>query len=203
MELILVRHVETQNNKSGVYMGRSLDAPVTPDGILRFENTLRAFGRRVQVPKESLLLRSPSLRCEQTLQVMVRVLGLTTPEIVVSEFAETDYGDFEGMTAEEIKMRHPNVVETWLHKPSRMRFPGGESYEEVQRRAMLKVEELEISCPDKMVVVCTHVDVIKMILCALLQIPIDAKVFFDISNGSLTHLRSTYRGLTLRTMNFV
>jgi len=68
-------------------------------------------------------LRSPSLRCEQTLQVMVRVLGLTTPEIVVSEFAETDYGDFEGMTAEEIKMRHPNVVETWLRRSCATSYP--------------------------------------------------------------------------------
>ena len=203
MDLILIRHVETQNNKSGGYMGRSIDTPTTPEGARRFKCTLQAFRERVPIPKDAVTLCSPSLRCKQTLEIVNDTLGLPHSIIVASEFAETDYGDFEGKDADDIKRQYPNLIKTWLHKPAQMRFPNGESYVEVQRRAIRKIRELEVAWPDKMVLVCTHVDVIKMILCALLDISINMKVFFDISNGSFTYITSTYRGLTVKTLNFV
>ena len=203
MDLILIRHIATDYNRPGIYMGRSLDLNITPEGVKRFRYTLNDFVERFRVPKETLLLCSPLSRCYQTLLIVKEVLGLSGVIESSSEFNETNYGDFEGKGAQEIQEQYPYLVDTWLHKPAQIRFPRGESFLEVQQRAMDKLQKLEVAYSGETVLVCTHVDVIKMIVCALLDISIDKKVFFDISTGSFTHIVSTYRGLTVKGLNFV
>ncbi|MFH1407454.1 MAG: histidine phosphatase family protein [Patescibacteria group bacterium] len=203
MNLILIRHVETLHNQSGVIMGRSVDSIITQEGTKRFERTLRDFCTRVSIPNNALMLCSPARRCLQTMKLVVDVLGIDWLVEVTPSLNETDYGDFEGKSVDEVRERFPHLMETWLRKPANIRFPKGETFGEVQERALSKVRELESVYLDKTVLMCTHVDVIKMILCGLLEMSIDMKPFFDISNGSFTYISSSYRGLVVRMVNFV
>jgi len=201
MLIYLVRHLPTEYNIFGVYMGRSCDLPILPAEEEPFqERVQRLFPGRIG--EGVVFLSSPAQRCWQTAEILRDVLGLTVEILVAEEFNETDYGEFEGLHPRQIKIRWPGLYRTWMNAPSQIRFPGGESFVEVQERAFGKLRRLPQEYPQEGILfVITHVDVIKMIISRILSIPIDCKRNFCIDYGSFSLLESMGEGFRVRYLN--
>ena len=138
MLVYLVRHLPTEYNVSGVYMGRSHDPLIIQTEIKGFqEGVQRLFPQGIR--DRASLLSSPARRCQQTAKILKNALGLTTETLVIEEFNETNYGEFEGMHPRQIKTRWPGLYYTWMNTPSQIKFPGGESFTEVQERSFGKL----------------------------------------------------------------
>lgn len=202
MLVYLVRHLPTEYNLSGVYMGRSFDLPIATSGV-------EGFRRRVEtlfpqgVGEGVLVFSSPALRCQQTAEVLQGVLGLAVETLVVEAFDETDYGEFEGLHPRQIKTRWPEIYHAWMNTPSQVVFPGGESFAQVQKRSYQKLLKLLRECPEGIgaLFVVTHVDVIKMVVSKVLTIPIDCKRNFCIDTGSFSLLESMGEEIRVRYLN--
>lgn len=122
--LYLLRHGETDWSESGRHTGRT-DVPLT----VRGEQQARRAGlvlskfRRTNMPP-ALVLCSPRQRALHT----AKLAGLEVDQ-VTEELAEWDYGDYEGLTTEQIRDTTPDWT-IWSHP-----VPGGETAEQVSARA--------------------------------------------------------------------
>ena len=123
----LVRHGETAWSLLGRHTGRT-DLPLTPRG----EQTARELGERLQGLVVAKVLTSPLQRAAHT----CTLAGFGTVAETDHDLVEWDYGDFEGLTSREIRVRHPG----W--SLFRDGCPGGEALTAIGARADRVVQRL-------------------------------------------------------------
>ena len=77
-------------------------------------------------------------------------------------------------------------------RPADFRFPGGETIREAHTRGMVAIEALRLKHKDKAIVVCSHCDMIKLIVAGCLGLGIDLYDRINIAPASITtiHLSS-------------
>ena len=121
MRLILVRHGETRWNLEGRYQGRA-DIDIAPQGLV----TARRVGQNLQGAEVTSVLTSPLRRATQTALLIGAALGGIAP-VADSRLTEIDFGEWQGLTQQEIKQRWPEALRSWKGAPEAFRFPGGES----------------------------------------------------------------------------
>ncbi len=114
----LVRHGETEWSRDGRHTG-STDVPLTPEG----EVAARALAPRLAGETFGLVLTSPLERARRTAELA----GFPDAE-TDADLVEWRYGDYEGITTEEIREWVPDWT-VWTHP-----CPGGESAEDVATR---------------------------------------------------------------------
>ena len=120
--IVLVRHGETEWSRSGRHTSRT-DLPLTEHGRAQ----AAALGRSLAGRSFSLVMTSPRRRARET-----AALVLPEAQVVVrQELAEWNYGEYEGLTSEEILAQNPSW-DLW-----REGCPGGESPTDVAARADL------------------------------------------------------------------
>ena len=129
-ELVLVRHAETEWSRDGRHTGRT-DLPLTPAG----RDVARALSERLRAWRFRVVLVSPSTRARETCELC----GLAGEAQVRPDLLEWDYGEYEGLTTEQIRAVRPD----WLLW--RDGCPGGESPAQVGARADRVLGELAAS----------------------------------------------------------
>lgn len=118
-EVVLVRHGATEWSTSGRHTGRT-EVPLASDG----EAQAVAMRGRVEAWTFSLVLVSPLQRARAT----CRLIGLDPRAEVDADLLEWDYGEYEGLTTQEIRATRPG----WT--VFRDGCPGGETIDEVAGR---------------------------------------------------------------------
>lgn len=117
-EVWLVRHGETEWSRAGRHTSTT-DLPLLPDG----ERVARGLGDRLSGREFALVLTSPRERARRTAELA----GFAGAE-VDADLVEWTYGDYEGVTTEEIRRTVPGWT-VWSAP-----CPGGESAVEVSAR---------------------------------------------------------------------
>ena len=120
MEIVLVRHGETEWSASGQHTSRT-DLPLTEDGRRRAQELASQFRGR----EWALVLSSPLRRARETAELA----GVGNDVAIDEGLREWDYGEYEGLTTPQIREQRPDW-NLW-----RDGCPGGESPEEVSARA--------------------------------------------------------------------
>lgn len=103
--------------------------------------------------------------------------------LVDDDLRELDFGDFEGRTFDEIAATEPELYRAWMETPTRVRFPGGESYADLKIRALRSLERI---WTEGDAVVVTHGGVIRAGLSEWLGIPDEAIFRIDVGYGGVT-----------------
>jgi probable phosphoglycerate mutase len=140
MDVWLLRHAETEWSRDGRHTGRT-DVPLTDAG----REAARALRARVADHPFALVLCSPLSRARETAELA----GLE-PELR-DDLVEFDYGDYEGITTDEIRERRPGWS-LW-----RDGAPGGETADDVGRRVDRVIEEVLRADGDVALVAHGHV----------------------------------------------
>jgi probable phosphoglycerate mutase len=117
-EVWLVRHGETEWSASGRHTGTT-DIPLTAKG----EESARELEPRLAKQEFDLVLTSPLQRARRTAELAGFPHAEVDPDLV-----EWSYGDYEGITTDQIRESVPGWT-VWTH-PS----PGGETADEVSER---------------------------------------------------------------------
>ncbi len=125
MKLALLRHGPTEWNAQGRVQG-SIDTPLSAEGIARMSALLPPEGFET-----ARVYCSPKLRARQT----ASCLGLVDP-ILDPHLAEQNWGDWEGLTRDEMRARDGEDAfeKAGANRGLAFRPPGGESTGEVHRR---------------------------------------------------------------------
>ena len=163
-EVFLFRHGETDWNIQGRFQGAT-DIPLNACGVQQAES-LRTFF--AQVPQD-LLLTSDLGRARQTARI---ALGPQIPTLILPGIRETNLGQAEGMTRDEVLRKMGDQAwEKWYtlgHVELDFRFPGGESKREHIRRIVGSLQgalDLQLAnwqglCPPR-IAVSTHGGVLR------------------------------------------
>ncbi len=162
---VLLRHGDTRLSPEHRFSGLC-DVPLSPSGTRQARAAARrlASGGRVDA-----VVTSPLRRAARTAAIVAAELGLTPT--VEDDLRETDFGEWECRTLDEIQERWPAQVAAWQRDPERAP-PGGESFACTADRVDRARERILRAHRGETVVVVSHITPIKTLLCRALDVPL-------------------------------
>lgn len=170
--VLLVRHGRTTANATGVLAGRT--AGVALDRVGR-DQADRAAQRIAPIPLAALVT-SPLERCRQTARALLgRQQG--SPDVRVERaITEADYGDWQGRKLADLA-KEP-LWRTVQANPSAVVFPGGESMQTMQSRAVAAIRRIDAEVeaehgPTAVWAAVSHGDIVKSVLADALGMHLD------------------------------
>ena len=174
--LLLVRHATTAASESGINHGQRTDAPLVEAGRALAARAGAAIAAELEAVggDELRLLTSPARRCRQTARIVADALGRPDLEAEPHEgLWEIDYGEWEGLSAEECRRRDPQLRARWEDDPYATSTPGGESGSDVAARAfavLAPLEEWLAATPRSAAIAVAHNHVVRLRIAAQLGI---------------------------------
>jgi len=186
--VFIFRHGETEWSLNGRHTGRT-DLPLTDNGKRRMREAAKALvgeDRLLTTSTLSQIFVSPRKRAHETLAI----LGLPThiPVTETQALAEWDYGDYEGVTTNDIKASRPNGQwDIWVDG-----CPGGESPEDVTNRVDGLIEIIRGIHKDAVeenkygdVVLVAHAHILRSFTARWLNVPVSAGRHFLLDAGGV------------------
>ena len=144
-EIYLVRHGQSIHNQQHRIAGQ-LDSELTAEGFEDARNIARSIGRS----DFDIIYSSDLRRARQTAEAIKAALHLTCPIQVSPLLRELDYGEYtEQSVADTFGVLDYKKVQ---HRP----YPGGESFQDLERRVSQFVEELRQLTKGQRVLVTAH-----------------------------------------------
>ena len=192
--LLLIRHGENEYVKTGRMAGRLPGVHLNERGQ---QQAVEMAAALAETPIKAIY-SSPIERAMETAAPLAQSLGL---QITVRPgLLETDIGAWAGM---ELKAaRKLPEWKTVQRAPSRFRFPGGESFVEIQARLVDEVETIASGHKaDELVACISHADPIKLIVAYYLGMPLDHFQRLGCDTASMTVLMLGDGGCALLKLN--
>ncbi len=165
VKVVFVRHGQTEWNVSGRYQGQS-DVALSAAGIEQAEKLAANF----PVEHIDAIYASDLIRARVTAETVAKRFGLGVN--LEPAFRELSFGDWEGLTYEQIVASWPDAMENFLAHPDILDIPHGESFPEVQQRAMSRLQELIQKHEGQTIMVAAHGAVLRTMLTAALHMPL-------------------------------
>ena len=177
-ELILARHGETVWNVEKIYRGRT-DVNLDEVGIKQAE----LLGEYLSNWEVEAIYSSPLRRAIYTANIIARYQKIAAQ--VTHGLIDFDYGEWQSLPEQEAKRLYPTLHNEWHNNPHKVKMPGGESLEDVRRRAVEVVNDV-LSKYQGSVVLVSHRVVNKVLICSLLGL--DNSYFWNIKQdvGGIT-----------------
>ncbi len=181
LRLYLVRHGQTELNRDRRFRGFS-DAPLNARG------RLEATGAAAALEPSGLevIYTSPLPRAVETARIIGDALGAAVE--IDDGFTDIDYGEWQGLTVEEVEDRFGGeVLGSWKRDPGGFTFPGGDSMDSVAARLGSALERVACAGPQVAAAV-SHLAVLKV--CFIVAMGVDFDYFWrlGLDNGSVSLL---------------
>jgi nicotinamide riboside kinase len=109
-------------------------------------------------------------------------------------------GEWEGRSWAELTREHGALVTAWWEDYAHMRPPGGESLADLSLRLRAWREQRLPALVGRRVVLVTHVGVIRVLLCDLLDLPLDQALRFSPAAASHTALTLAEAGAVVTAL---
>jgi len=165
--LLLLRHGVTDATLARLFSGSGGADPGLND--LGREQADRAARWLAEHGGVDEIVSSPLRRTRETAAVVAEHLGL--PVSIEDGLAEAAFGEWDGLTFDEVRQRWPDELEEWLGSVDAAP-PGGESYTAVSRRVLAAKARLLIAQPQRRLLLVTHVTPIKLLVRDALDAPL-------------------------------
>jgi probable phosphoglycerate mutase len=163
--LLLVRHCPTSVTGTRL-TGWQPGFPLSDDGRARADALAE---RLADLPIEAIY-SSPLERCRETAEPLARRRRVSIR--VRPQLGEVRFGTWTGRTLAQL--RRTRMWRLVQITPSIVRFPDGESFLEVQQRAVGELLRIAGEHRDGLVVIVSHADVIKLVLAHFAGAHLDA-----------------------------
>ena len=159
--VILVRHGQTEWNRVERFRGR-VDIALNEVGLAQ----ARALAERLADWPIAALYSSPLRRAVQTARPVAERLGL--PVQLLPGIVDINYGDWQERTPAQVAEAYPDLYRRWREEPHLVRFPNGESLDEVRDRAIAALREVVARHDGQAILLVAHQVVNKVLVCAML-----------------------------------
>jgi broad specificity phosphatase PhoE len=147
--IIILRHGRTEWNRVEKFRGRA-DIGLDRVGIEQAE----AAAKRIGEWPISAVYSSPLQRAMATSDIVASRLGIGVN--LLPEIVDIDYGEWQGLSTQEVIDRYHSLYSKWIKDPDDVKFPGGESFSRVRDRISRTVEVLIQQHPKESIVLVTH-----------------------------------------------
>jgi len=193
--VLLVRHGQTPTTGSTL-PGRAPGLHLADTGR---EQASAVATRIAELPKVDAIYASPLERTKETAAPIAKALGLRTKS--EKGLLEADFGEWTGAKLKDL-MKLPEW-KTVQRYPSGFRFPGGESFAEMQARITGTLQRIAAEHRGQVVVAVSHADPIKAAVAAALGTHLDLFQRIVVSPCSVTAIAYGPEGPIVLTVNSV
>jgi len=177
-KLLLLRHGDIGEQYRDRYIG-STDVSMSPRG----HQQVMAVLALLRKGEPCQCISSPMKRCRETAAVIMEAADMKFT--VDPDLREIDFGQWEGMTFDEIQEAFPDQTDRWAEFNADFSFPEGEKIADFQARIIGVAHRLE-TYPADTIVVCTHGGVIRLLICHFLGLQPWQYILFKVKHASLT-----------------
>ena len=176
-----VRHAPVIGANGRLYGRRDLEADCNDGATFRWlAETL---------PRQAVWITSNLSRTHQTAAAILEASGEAAPPAIAEpDLAEQHFGDWQGLTYDEVLRRDEGAGHRFWLAPASVTPPGGESFTEVVERVGAAVDRLSTAHAGRDVIAVAHGGTIRAALCQALGLAPEGALAFSVANCSLTRL---------------
>jgi broad specificity phosphatase PhoE len=167
-KIILIRHGNVEGIEPERFRGRA-DLELTPLGMARAAATAQRIAAAWQ---PCAVFTSPLRRCVSTGRPIADA-GRVRSE-TIDGLIDLDYGSWQWKTHEEARTGSPQLFDAWRSAPQLVRFPKGESLQDLVARTSDVLRFVLEKYAGKTVVIVGHDSVNKALLLQLIDQPLSA-----------------------------
>ncbi|UCE84133.1 MAG: histidine phosphatase family protein [Deltaproteobacteria bacterium] len=180
----LVRHGQTAWNVGEIFRGR-VDIPLDETG----KQEVHLAGEALKDETLHAVYSSPLSRSMETAENIAKFHNISVTPL--DAIVDISYGEWEGLENQEVQKKYPELHGLWLREPHKVKFPKGESLDEVRSRIMTALDELIVKHRDENFALVAHRVPNKVICCALLGL--DNSHFWRIQQDTASTNLFTYQ----------
>ena len=194
--LLLVRHGDTELNSRERYWGHT-DIKLSEAGLRQAEK----LRDRLATEKIDVIYSSELQRASETAKIIAsrHQLDVTT----CAELRETNFGKIEGLTFDEVSRLYPELTKLWVNWSLQLKFPDGESVDELNSRVSKFLDRLKKHAPDETILIVAHAGPLRLLVCRLLGIELQHWRQIRINLASLSIVETYPQGAVLSLLNDV
>jgi alpha-ribazole phosphatase len=192
MNLLLIRHGQTNWNLEQRFQGQS-DIPLNETG----RKQAHALADRLSAKQFDAVYSSDLQRATETANIITQMSGCK-PDL---RLREVHFGDWEGLTYDEIKAKHPDTLADWEADIFKNAPPHGETLEGLSVRVQSMLDELREKHEDQNILIVAHGGVLQTLICLALKLPPTMYWQFHLSTASLSEVAFYPAGAILNSLN--
>jgi phosphoserine phosphatase len=167
-KILLVRHGHVEGIKPERFRGRA-ELALTHRGV----SEAQAVARRIASAwRPVTVYTSPMQRCIETGHAIAKACGVESQAI--DELNDVDYGAWQFRSYEEIEKAEPQLFAAWFATPHLVRFPNGESLQDMVARTADALRLVLDRHVEDTVVLVGHTSVNRALLVQLVDQPLSA-----------------------------
>ncbi len=198
--LYLIRHGETEGSEGKRYKG-TIDVPLSERGIRQMEEASKYIvelsrnksnfplphdnspaspfskGGQRGIFKGGMGGLLDAVYCSDLSRAVRGAEIIAEPfrssPVKIKELRERNFGEWEGMSFDEIKEKYPEDFRAWVKNPLRFSPTGGENTLEVKERCMSAIDRIVSDHNGRDIAIVAHGGVNRIILCHFLGIPME------------------------------
>lgn len=194
-KIYLIRHGQTDSNAGKSFQGR-IDNPLNALGFSQAEQMAEYMSK---LPIDAIY-SSTLLRARQTAEALSKRCQL--PYTPMELLQETSFGEWEGVSFAELWEKYPKEMGIFMTTPGEWTPPGGISFKESQKRCDKALKQiLEEQGHDKNIAIVAHGGIIRVMLCSLLQCPLNSLWKINIHNVSVSTITNWEGNMIAETIN--
>lgn len=194
MRILLLRHAETDWNRERRYQGWR-DSPLSPTGREQAESA----GRLLAASPLAAVWSSPLARARETAALIAAPHQLPVRE--ADAFKEMGFGDWEGLTRDEVRERFPEAHRAWAETPHEAAWPGAEPLAVVRARALAGLGALREAHQGQTVCLVSHGITSRILILEALGLGLDRLWSLQLSSTGISELEFRDDWTTLHRMN--
>ena len=176
--IYLLRHAESSANSAGILAGRLPSISLSKAGKVQSRAIVKALNNL----EVTHIYSSPIQRCLETIEPFAKSSNRKVTS--APNFIEMDYGDWSGRKLSAL--RREKLWKSIQKRPSTVRFPNGESFQEMQARIKKGLNELAKKHKKGRILVVSHGDPIKVVIASALGMNLDDFQKLVVDPASLT-----------------
>lgn len=167
-KILLVRHGDVEGIRPARFRGRE-DLPLTKRGNAE---ALAVAQRIASKWRPERVYTSPLSRCVATGAAIAKACGVKAQSI--EQLNDIDYGTWRMKSHDEMAVAEPRLSTAWFNTPHLMRFPAGDSLQDLVARSADAVRLVSDLHPEGTIVLVSHDSVNRALLLQLADLPLSS-----------------------------
>ena len=166
-KFIIVRHGQSKSNEGGFLAGVT-DVPLSSLGEKQAKAVCEYILNKYKI---DVVYSSPLERACNTVKGVADALNL--PIVKDDRLIEFNFGDYEWLTHEDIKLNYDDAYGKWASDPGVYVPQGGESMAHLQARVVESLKEIGKREDGKTILIGAHSSVIRALQCYIQGLPLE------------------------------
>lgn len=192
LKLVFLCHGESEHARDGYFCGSGTDSALSASGL----NAARRFAAAYAGHPFQAIYSSPLARALDTAAPIAEALRLKPA--ARDGLKDIAYGQWEGRSTKHVSGEFGREYLRWRMNPAKYPPTGGETAADVAGRGAKVIHEMQAAFPAGDILVVSHADTIRILLCSLLGLNIALfRNRLACPEGSVSRLQSGVNGFQL------